>query len=278
MPGQHYTARVNQAGSTPLTDVVGNAPAEVDRAFRESTFEQESSLAARYRWRTVSNTGAYGGSYVVEHLTGATAAYSFTGSSITWYTRTGPSQGKALVYIDGVLKATVNDYATADHFKVARTFSVAAGTHTITIRASGLKGATAGTGTFVTVDAFKVGSGSVVSTPSLRYAWRTVASTSASGGRYAIGDLPGEDLTFTFRGTRIDWYTVTGSAMSKAVIYIDNIKVTTVDNYASSTHYGVLRRVAGLTDAVHTFRVVIQSTKNAASKGTGIVFDRFLMG
>lgn len=106
IPGQDYTALVNPTGTTaPIVDMGGNPAVAASSAFRASTAEEESSAAARYAWRTVIDSNAAGGSYTVEHLAGARTAFSFIGTSVTWITVTGPAQGLANVYLDGVLGA-----------------------------------------------------------------------------------------------------------------------------------------------------------------------------
>jgi hypothetical protein len=273
--GQFYIALVAPGGSPAITDFGGLTVSPTSRSFRASTNEQETSAGASYRWRTQSSSSAYGSSYTIEHRSGARAAFVFSGTSITWYTNIGPNYGPAYVYIDGALKGSFNQYAARTHFKVPRSFrGLTSARHTFLIVVRGIKGATSATGTDVALDAFTVGS-TTSTTPRTVYTWQRVASSSASGRAYVQADRAGESVSFTFRGTRVDWYTVMNSSMGRAAVYIDGVLKATVDNYASSTRYGVVRSFRGLSNTVHTIKIVVLGTRQSASHGTLIAIDRW---
>ena len=143
-------------GAKTVVDDLGNVAASKDSAFRVQTWTEE--LGATYTWRAVSNDKARGGSYLVERRPGASARWSFSGSSLTWVTMTGPAHGKAEVYVDGTLRGTYSNYSERVRFGVERSFTgLGAGQHTVEVRALGKKGARAGTGTLVAVDGFVTG-------------------------------------------------------------------------------------------------------------------------
>jgi hypothetical protein len=80
---------------------------------------------------------------------------SFTGRSIEWVSRKGPARGKAQIYINGVLKATVDLYASSyqnQRVVWAANYSTST-TRTISIRVLGTSGRPR-----VDLDAFVVGS------------------------------------------------------------------------------------------------------------------------
>jgi hypothetical protein len=277
VPGQHYTAAVNPSGATAITDLLGDPALTDSSPFRASTSEQETSLAARYAWKTVTDSNADGGSYTVEHLARASASFSFTGTGVSWITLDGPAQGEANVYIDGTLKGMFNQYAATPSYNVTHAFTgLSAGRHTITIRALGVKGSTSGTDTQVAIDAFQVGA-TLYATPTVKYGWQTVAAPGASGGQFAESDLAGTSVTFTFRGTAIGWYIVLGPNQGKANVYIDGTLKGTFDDYAATTKYGTAHTFTGLTDAVHTLAIRPLGTKQAASSGTLISIDRWIV-
>jgi len=280
LPGQFYTATLNPSGApTRITDSGSAAIPTIATSFRASRVEQETSLAESYRWRGVPASGALGGSYTTEHLAGATASFTFTGTSVTWYTVLGPNQGIASVLIDGGSFGKVDNYRRGTVvYGGSWTFSgLSSATHTITIIVQGQKGSPIGTGTFVSVDGMQVGGGSVQANPSVAYRWRTAPSATAFGGHYAIADLQGESTYFSFRGTRVDWYTALGPSGGRAAVYIDGVLKGTVDTYRSST---INARVifSNLSDGIHTIRVLVLGTKSAASHGTNIVIDRWAIG
>jgi hypothetical protein len=87
---------------------------------------------------------------------GESASFAFTGSEVAWIAPKGPDGGKAQVYVDGVLVKTVDLYNSSDKPRLAVfAQAVAAGSHTVEVRALGTKNSSS-TGTRVDVDAFFV--------------------------------------------------------------------------------------------------------------------------
>ena len=87
---------------------------------------------------------------------GDAMSFTFRGTSITWVTQRSVNQGKVGVYVDGVRKAVVDNYAARTAFGVKRVVSKLSDTvHTLNLVVLGThhKGAT---GTWVTVDRFQV--------------------------------------------------------------------------------------------------------------------------
>ncbi len=277
LAGEDYTVAVNPATVVPtIEDFAGIAAATVELPFGAATEVDDRSRALGYAWRTAANRRAYGGSYAVERLRGATASFAFAGRSVIWYTAEGPALGKAAVLVDGRRLATFDQYAARQVFGVGRTFGgLARGSHTITIRVLGTRSPDA-TDTQVVVDGFGVG-GDVVRTPQLAYRWGSVDAPRASGGTIAAADLARASVTFAFRGTSVDWYTVRGPRQGRAAIYVDGALVRTVDNYASEPAYDVAEGVTGLADGPHTLRIVVLGTSRPAAGGTLVAVDRFVV-
>ena len=276
-PGQHYTVYIAATGTPHITDFGGLTVAQASQDFRGGLFQQGEGAATRFTWRVVKTSSAFGGSYVVDHVAGASASYRFTGSSIIWYTNIGPNYGIADLYVDGVRRAAVNSYSTSTHYRAAFTVSgFAYGRHTITVRARGAKGSSHGTGTDVAVDAFRSGS-SIIASPVLSYTWGVVKASSASAGGYSWSDLAGSTASFTFRGTQVEWDTVLGPQMGRAKVYIDGILRLSVDNYSGTTTYGVAKAFSGLSDAVHTLTIVVQGTHRSSSHGSFVAIDRWVV-
>jgi hypothetical protein len=271
LAGQHYTAHV---AAGVVIDRAGNANTAARKAFRAARTLQENAPGVAATWQTITSRSAAGGSFVREHLAGAAASWSFTGTGVTWWTVTGPAYGKADIYIDGVRKKTVNAYATSRHFNVARTVSgLANSSHRLRIVVLGLKGNKSGVGTFVAIDAFTVG-GTKTSSPVLSTTWRRIAGSHLSAGHAAVSDLANATLRLTFRGTGITWYTVTGVNQGKAAVFVDGVRKATFDNYATSTSYGVQRVVGNLTDGIHTVKIVVLGKHHKGGKGNRVTVDR----
>jgi hypothetical protein len=269
IPGEQYQVVVNPSGVlVPVVDSSAQPVTKAWKTVRAALSQQENSPGAAYHWRTVTTSKALNGGYNTENLRGATFRFWFSGTSVTWYTRTGPGQGRATAIIDGHTYPTVNNYASTDHYKVPRTFGgLSSGSHRILVVVLGEKGASAGTGTFIAVDGFAVG-GSIVSDPPLKFSWQTVHAGGASGDHY-VRSAGNARATYRFRGRTIDWYTVTGPDQGTADMLIDGKVAHHVSNYASSRHYGVRRTADGLSDEVHTLTIV----------GTGglVSIDRFVV-
>jgi hypothetical protein len=272
--GETYEAVVNPAVAPVLVvDRSSNPAPTTTQGFATPTQVEDDGSAVSYAWRTVSKASAHGGSYAVEHLAGATASFEFSGTSVTWYTATGPAQGKAAVSIDGTSRGTFDQYATRAGFKVARTFDgLEPGLHTITVRVLG-RGRASATDTYVAVDAFRTG-GQLVANPDLRATWGVVEKGQASGGSVGSSDLARSSAKVTFRGTGIDWFAYRGPDQGRAEVYLDGLLVGTVDNYAASPAFGVARSFTGLADDVHTFRIVVLGDARPAADGALVSIDR----
>jgi GH25 family lysozyme M1 (1,4-beta-N-acetylmuramidase) len=275
VPGESYQAIVNAAGTVaPIVDRGGNPATTTEADFAAPTEVEQASPAISYGWRSVSSAKAYGRSYSMERLAGATASFSFSGKTVTWYTVMGPSQGMASVWIDGRAKGTFNQYAPAMTFKVPRSFRhLARGDHTITIRVLGREGADGGTDTQVAVDAIDAG-GKVIWSPALRFAWGKAKNADASGGDVAVSDLAGTAATFSFYGTGVDWHTVRGPHQGRAEIYVDGALLKTVDNYANAPATAD-RTIAGLALGLHELQIVVLGEARPAARGTQTSIDAF---
>lgn len=273
VPGQRYVVTVSPA----VHDVAGNAASVPGTTYRALRVLQESQAAVRQGWSPRTSAAAYGGHYLQARLARASVAYTFRGTSVTWYSAKGPSMGTAKVYCGSTYKGTVNNYAPTATWRVARTVrcSSTVATHTLRVVATGVKGARSGTGTNVVVDAVRVGT-TLARDPGLTQRWATAASSLASGGRYAAADRAGESTSLTFRGTSVTWRTLVGPGMGKAKVYLDGVYKGTFDQYASGSR--AASRTWRTTDTVHTLKIVVTGTRRAAAKGTRVVVDRLTVG
>lgn len=124
-------------------DIAGNVSAWVYSASSELLVVQDTSSRVRYggTWRTQSVASASGGKLHYASIAGRTARLTFTGRAVTWIAPSASARGKAKVYIDGALVATVDLKGTAAPRiqQFSRTWSKV-GTHTITIKVVGTAG------------------------------------------------------------------------------------------------------------------------------------------
>jgi bacillopeptidase F len=283
IPGEHYTVTIAAAGAPQIIDFGGTPVAADTMDFLGGqnssgvVVQEAEGPAAVSTWHVYGNSHAIGGSYTADHLAGATARYGFSGTYITWYTIVGPNFGVADLYIDGVPKATVNCYRSTTAFGAAFTISgLSAAPHVLTIRVRGVKGSSAGTGTYIALDALRR-NGVTINTPPATYTWGTVSSSSASGGTYIRADIAGQQTQFRFRGTQIEWDTVLGPGMGMANVYIDGVFKGKVDNYSATAKYQSPLTYGGLTDTIHTFTVVVLGTHRAGASGSVIAIDRWIV-
>jgi hypothetical protein len=104
--------------------------------------ETSSAIVETASWGRVSETGSLGG-YVDRTTSGtARASYTFTGRGIAWIAGVSPTRGRADVYVDGVLVAPIDTYASSFHPRTvvyAKTWS-SSGKHTVEISNRGTTG------------------------------------------------------------------------------------------------------------------------------------------
>ena len=120
---------------------------------------EESASTLKYRgiWITELHAGMSDGADRYATDAGATLSMRFSGSGVTWIGPVGPSYGKVEVYLDGVKRGTVSQYAPAYRYKAAvyDTGALAAGQHVFTLKVLGAKQSVSG-GNVIVFDAFDV--------------------------------------------------------------------------------------------------------------------------
>ena len=157
---------------------------------------------------------------------------------------------------------------------VRRFTGLRAGAHTILVEALGERGAAPGAGRGVAVDGFDAG-GTAIPDGAVAYRWSIVRASTASGGSYVSTDDPRASVGFWFRGTTIRWITVRGPGQGRAAVYVDGTLRATYDNYSPTRTYGAIRRIFGLSDAVHVIRIVALGTARPAARGAAVAIDGF---
>jgi hypothetical protein len=136
-----YARRTVPAGSTVryrvrAIDRAGTVGEWVTSAAYRTTALSDSSSAIQWSgsWSFARHASYLGGRAHTATARGATATIRFTGSAIAWAGPVGPTRGKARVYLDGNLVATVDMYRSsfaARDIVFAR--NVSNGTHTLRI-------------------------------------------------------------------------------------------------------------------------------------------------
>jgi hypothetical protein len=150
-PGAKYRFRIR------AIDRAGNVGGWAYGTTFRVTAVSQANASVHYRgtWATSTSSGWWGGTAKSSSTKGSTASFTFTGRSIAWVGLKAATRGKANVYVNGVLKATVNLYsATTLRQRIVWSANYAtSATRTITIKVVGTAGRPR-----VDIDGFLVGS------------------------------------------------------------------------------------------------------------------------
>jgi GH25 family lysozyme M1 (1,4-beta-N-acetylmuramidase) len=274
--GQSYVTVANPNGaSTTIVDRAANALPTTPASFRAATEVQETAPGIAFRWGTRADARASGGSYVFEHRVGAAATFSVTGSTVTLWTAAGPGFGDTRIEVDGEFRTRLHGHRSSFTL-VPHTFTgLGRGAHTLTaIVLASASGGHTGTGIDTIADAAGARSRPATTTAG----WGSVTAAQADGGRYRVTGVAGAQTTLRFRGTAISLRTVTGRGFGTAQIWIDGSLVRPhFDVSAPTTTVGVIRTFGGLTDTVHTIRVVVLGIAGKDGSGTDVAVDGWLV-
>nr|MDA3854004.1 T9SS type A sorting domain-containing protein [Bacteroidales bacterium] len=209
--------------------------------------------------------------------------YSFTGTQVFWYGLKNDDLGMATVYIDGVLAAD-----NIDCYSITKTVSILfsktdlpKGNHTIKVVVKGIKNS-ASQGTTIVHDYFDFPEVSPVIiddfSGSNTYGgdWLPIPSEDDYYNRTChVATSAGSFVQATFTGTQISWYALKNDDLGMATIYIDGVLVQDdIDCYGSRAVYMLFSK-DGLSNGIHTIKVVTKGTKNDSSKGIALVHDYF---
>jgi len=283
LPGSRAIDRGIDTGA-PATDQRGiNRPqlAGIDVGAVEVVPQifESTDLSVRYDgWSGIGDPNASGGALRWSNFTNDTVTYKFNATSIKWLTRKGPSMGKALVTIDGVNKGTFDLYRATGLNQQFLFSGLASAAHNIVIKVTGSKNANAA-GFFIPLDGFQVGSSTKVvqeSALAVQYdKWMGRQQNAASGGSYRINSSVGT-AEFNFGGTSINFVTARGPGYGKVNVFIDDQLVSpNLDLYAPTQQWQYKMGYAGLANGPHIIDIEPTHTKNASSKGYGVVLDAF---
>src|SRR5229473_810667 len=129
---------------------------------------QQNNPAVSYAGTWFPNSGAFnsGGSATLAMDAGSRANFTFTGTGVKWIGYRDQWSGTAQVYLDGVLKATIDTYSATAQAQAAlySTSSLSNAAHSLTIVVTGQRN-TKSSGDWVWVDAFDVTTASSTAAP-----------------------------------------------------------------------------------------------------------------
>ena len=261
---------------------------------------EQNSPAVQYAGTWYPNSGVFnsGGSATLAMNAGSLAKFTFTGTGVTWIAYRDQWSGIAKVYLDGVLKATIDTYSANAQAQVAE-YSVSGlsdAAHKLTIVVTGQRDSQSG-GAWVWVDAFDVTTASSTSeapTPASSTQIRIEQNSSAvvysggtwfpktyawaSGGTIAMSMEANARGTLTFTGAAVSWIGYRDQWSGIAQIYLDGVMQGAIDTYApSALTQAVVYTASGLIEGTHTLAIEVTETQNAVSGGCWIWLDSFIV-
>ena len=216
------------------------APSQVGVGYHDDT---SPDITWTGTWTTINSGNALGGSYRSSTTLNSTASLEFTGTQISLIYAKAPSRGSVQIRINGNLITTLSMANATEQWQQRWNSPIQAnsGPHTITITHSA-----AGQ---VVVDAFEVSSpdpGQPLTQgyyeneePRLQYNgnWTIWNGAGVSGGSNHYSSTIGSTVSTQFTGTQIALYYTGLSNRGVAEIFIDDVKVASVNQYSASVQY-----------------------------------------
>jgi manganese oxidase len=105
--------------------------------------------------------------------------------------------------------------------------------------------------------------------------WSTQALAAASGGSMRYASAAGRVARFSFSGIRAAWIAARGPNRGKADVYVDGVKVATVDLWASAQQLKRIVYVASVPAGSHVLEVRVLGTRRAGATGARVDVDAF---
>jgi hypothetical protein len=267
-------------------DTNGVADSFVQTGPPVATIQHDAAGVTFSRWVTGYSTAYSGGGYVYSRWPDASIVVEFAGTRVTWIGPKQPNYGMAVVYIDDAYVATVDCYASdADKSLEAVLWTsggFAEGLHTLRIWPAGTRHA-ASTGDVVVVDRFEVQG----ENPSPVYARRFDDRSAVLSGpwidqvnptyydrTYVYSRWTTASFVATFDGTQVAWIGPRTPFYGMADVYLNGLKVATVDQYRATQGWRELVWKSGtLLPGTYTLEIRPTGTKRPASSAANIVID-----
>jgi hypothetical protein len=230
-------------------------------------------------------TGNYNNTMsATNNVSGAHATYTFTGSAITLYSKTGNNRGKMAVYLDDVLLSVVDLYTASFVFQnPVYSTSFTYGLHTVKIEWTGTKNSNS-TGTAIVIDKMTYMGPAIpadavtIDDPYLTYSGTWSHYTNQTGDynntMSATNNVPGAYAAYTFTGSAFIVYSKTWNNRGKMAVYLDDFLLIIVDLYTSNMVQQNPVYSTSFPHGQHTVKFEWTGTKNLSSTGTVIVLDK----
>ncbi|MEW5940696.1 MAG: hypothetical protein AB1750_13590 [Chloroflexota bacterium] len=256
----------------------------VATATEAPTTVNDNSYSITYSsWRGVSNNRALGKGMRCSGQKDETLIYfaNQSAAEIGVIFFRGPNYGMADVYVDNILRETVDLYNATPKPGYERLYDGLdpnLTSHELKIVVRREKRAESN-GYQVCVDAFRVDGTRVDDTNySVQYGgWMGIQNNRALGRFFRTASSPGVTLTFATDGPYFTWITATGPSYGQADVYADDRFLTNVDLYSAVYKWQAQILVRGAGPGRHTIKIVVLGQHNSASSGNDVVFDGLLL-
>ena len=253
-------------------------------ATESPTVVNDNAYSVTYNaWRGVSNPRALGKGLRCSGQKDETLTYvsNQSAAEIGVIFFRGPNYGMADVYVDNVLRETVDLYNPNPRPGYERLYDGLdpnLTSHELKIVVLHEK-RTDSAGYQVCVDAFRLDKGRVDDTNySVQYGgWMGMQNNHALERFFRIASAPDATLSFNTNGPHFTWITATGPSYGQADIYADGRFLTNVDLYSTTYNWQVAILVRGAGPGKHTINIVVLGQHNPASSGDDVVFDGLLL-
>jgi hypothetical protein len=256
------------------------------------------SFQVNYGGSWIAATGYAGAGYHDEdehytHTTGDTATVSFTGSRIRYYGGENSGTGYAGCKIDSGTEVDVDTYlnvADQGNNLICDSGDLAYGSHTLTVRETGVKDASS-SGYTISVDRFVVTTaeevddqvtGSGNSQFNFSGSWTSVTGYPGYGffnDSEHYSHTTNDTVTIPFNGTRIQLFDIENTGTGYAGCTIDSGTEVLADTYNNSSNLGNQPTCdsGNLPPGNHTLVVRVTGTHDASSSGVSLGIDRVVI-
>jgi hypothetical protein len=259
---------------------------EISTAFYESFMYNSPRIKYTGTWTVVASTNRSTKSDGICEL-------DFNGIGIKLYLDRGNGAGICDVYIDGVLISTVDAYnpSPLSHSLMFEKLDLTPGNHTIKVANTGTKNSS-GVATNINISEFQAIK-RVYSSPAdnkidtemildsnrdrIKYVgnWTTLEA-GGFGGTTTRSSVKDEYCEIPFEGFGIRLYLGRGTGAGIFDVYIDGVKVDTIDSYnPDSIQKSLMYENLELAKGKHTIKIVNTGNKNVLGTSTNINIDAF---
>jgi thermitase len=282
---------VASSGAFVLFDafiVAANAPPPPPTPGPGTYEDTNAAVSFSGTWTTFADSGNSGGSAKFSNQTGAAVSLTFDGGALTLVHLKQANAGIATVSIDGTVVDQLDTYNPTQIMQQQKTYTLAAGVHTVTVTVSGNKNA-ASSGAFVLFDAFIVAANAPPPPPgpgtyedtntalSFSGSWTMFTDPLNSGGTAKFSGQTGSGVSLTFNGGAVTLTYLKQFNAGIATVSIDGTVVDQLDTYNPTRLYQQQKTYI-VAAGVHTVTVTVSGNKNAASSGAFVLFDAFIVG